>query len=761
MGILWPVFFSALPEGDLWWMVPSVADAVSQRSPVEVVRFLLSPAPLSLGQPILKIYLFLGTVLGGFSTGRMVLVSLLFHAANALLLAGVSRQLGSSRMAAAFSALIYLTLFAHFHAYLWPTAFQHLFAVPTVLGMLSLYLKAEAQIQRGDPRSRWTIAGMFLLGAVSSLQRSAVILTCVLLLTHILVCSEHPRDRWLRYRRWVPLFLLFSIYPCISLATVGDVIINYAIVRIPLPVLVRVSFLMATAAMGWALLGWFIRKWAQGVRIQKKAWALGLVGMGALWLLLSLRDRRQILLPYNALVPWNTLFVSFLEPLRVVLEMDSTKAHQLIPPQVSLLSLLGSLSLAGIFIRSFVAKNRALVLWLVWYALTLVHLLHQYSSFPVVLPSRYAVYLSPVFSVLFGTVAAQGLWLFFKRVPLTPFRQQAVLAGVLALLCVPNLWAIRLGMFRGKMVNTLFVYEDLRAAQLIKEDLLQRASWMPRGVLCVSNVVPMPFQELDHSGPDPLRYDNFRWMVAEVFQESAPREVRVNPSLNPLPRETRYLLQEDRILDAQGRPIDPFTQQFEQGLSSLVQNRPQEAVEWFDRAIETRPFLLRYLLGPQPLVDIRWITRGLEMREWIGQIFRHWAWRGAPFSKTEVTFSLLHKELSDGILAFFFSSYLKNRLGDSAGSRETFRQIWLLERNPEALCAWIGSHPVVRADPAMGRFLQNFHDPEAFGDPLPWRKDDFGFGRFLVRFFFHWDISSGWDRSRGTLVMVPAPRSKA
>jgi hypothetical protein len=44
-------------------------------------------------------------------------------------------------------------------------------------------------------------------------------------------------------------------------------------------------------------------------------------------------------------------------------------------------------------------------------------------------------------------------------------------------------------------------------------------------------------------------------------------------------------------------------------------------------------------------------------------------------------------------------------------------------------------------------FLETLKDPAAFGDPLPWQKDDYGFGRFIVRLISGLDIRSHYDRT--------------
>jgi len=748
---------SSLFENDLWWMVPMVSHHVEGRSLWEILHFLLSPAPKVLGQPILKLYLFLWSSWVGLYTLHLILISIGFHFANAWLLYRVNQQLGLNPTASLFSALVYLTLFAHFHAILWPTAVQHTIAVFTILSVLSLYLKTEGQVHTNPHGYRRALFLTFAMGILASLQRSALIAP-VLILTHILVGSKDSLERQARYDRWLPLFLAFSIYPVISLALVGDVIINDAFVKAPLPAFMKMILLFGGVWVFLLLIRRSLRVSFQGPYLRKGVLALGGVTLLVLFGFLCLRDHRQLLLPYNALVPLNAILVSFLEPIRTALLIDSTEAYHLIPPQVSFYSLCLSMFLIGAFIFAFVRRNRSLILWLVWYALSLVHLLHQYSSFPLVTPSRYFIYLSPVFAVLLGSVLVGGGAFLFKRIRASPLLEQALLAGLLIGLCVPNLMAIRLEMFRGKLANTFFLYDDIRTAHLIKNDLQRSAADLHRispSRVCVNNVVQMPFRDLgkEFLCVDPSQYDDFRAVVSEVFHDKSMRQIRVNEPALDREGTLVYILQGGRITDAQGRAIEAFDQLFEEGVFQMRVGHPRQALDLFGQAIETRPFLIRYVLSSYRLEDLRWVTHGLEMREWVQRIGEGYnSWSGTPVSKEEHILSIIHQELSDYILCFFFTSYLKHQLGDLKGSREALSNIWFLERNPQALISWISPLPYVKANPSLGAFVKNLKDSEIFHDPIPWRKEDYGFGRFLVRFLFHRDIRSGWDRSRVTLT---------
>lgn len=760
LWIVGPVIFSAVPETDLWWMIPTVSHETEGKSLGQSLRFLLGPFPLGFGQPILKLYLLLATSSHGLCIRHLILLSVLFHFGNALLLTRVSRQFGLSRDIAFFSGFMYLTIFPHFHAVLWPTAFQHVLAVFTILLVLHLYLRTEEKFQSGASESGGRIFwAAIMAGLLASLQRSAAILVSVLLLAHILICSRTPLERQAKYDRWLPLFVVFSFYPSLSLAFVGDVIVHQAIAQWSLSPWARFFFLFGAVLASLSLIRFLVyRPMTRPVR--RFGIFLLFLGAAALFGSLCLHDKRHLLLPYNVLVPFATTLASYLDPLPTALLIDSTEAFHFIPPQVSFYVLCVSLFLMGMFGAVFVTRHRSLLLLGIWYSIGLVHLLHQYSSFPVFTPSRYFIYITPVFSIVFCAVLVSLGARLLRGTRLVPIFQQRFLFAFLVGLGISNLLAVRLEMHRGRLSNTFLMYEDIRAASLIRGDLVDKANRSGSAVmgpLSVSNVVPMPFKELldgVFSDVDPARYQNFRLTVNEIFGHRLRPEIRINEPPNNLWSHHGYILNSDRIVDSKGRSIDPFTEFFDEGIAQMKRNRTGEALRLFERAIETKPFLLRYLLTTGRLEDIRWMSNGLDMREWIRRIGeKYFLWGEAPIPKFEHTLSTMHQELSDYILCFVFVSYLKHQQGDFDGSRYALGRIWFLERNPQALVSWITSVPIVREDPGLSAFVQGLKDPWSFCDPIPWRKDDYGFGRFMVRLLFRWDIPSRWSTNPlGTVI---------
>ena len=746
LGLLSQSILSALPEQDLWWMLPTLSHYLDGKPLVEALGFLVSPTPAVLGQPVLKIYLSLISWLGLF-TRDLIVVAIGVHAGNAALLYWLTQHLGLPRRVGVCSALVYFTSFAHFHAYLWPTAAQHVFAVFAVLLTLNLYLGAEQRIGRRVPCTWWLVA-MWAVAFAASSQQGSVLLAPALILTHILVCSNGRQERIVKLDRWLPYFVACLVYPAIAFTFVGHPKFM-ALAEFPVPASVK-ALILFLGGVGCLLV---VRRL---LRMPTPSWhgrnilPILILSVSAVGLVIfAIIDRRQVLLPYNALVPFITTMTSFLEPIQAALVTDSTEPYHYIAPQISVFNAVLSLLLIGVFVAVFAIKKKPMIIVFVWYMLSVPYLL-RYPGFPVRIPSRYFIYLSPVFAIVFCAALVHGYGALVRNTRLKPLSRDIILAGLLLTLCIPNLLAIRLEIFRGKLANTYLIYDDIRTAFLIREDLRQAQNvHREPGAIYVKNVSEMPLLGfLDSLPVDPAKHETFRDIVGEVFRDRGMRAIRVNevaPSNGD--GQMVYVVSDHRIQNTHGVNIELFGRLFEEAVTLMTQNRHQQAMELFKRAIQERPFLLRYVLSGYRLDDVRWITAGFDMRQWVNRIGAQYAsWSDKPFPKGEHILTVMNRELSDYVLSIFYLSYLEYRFGHTTEAQWRLSQIQFLERDVDALAMWISKVPVVDADPAMVAFLHGLKNPAYFRDPLPWRVDDYGFPKFLMRLLFNWDIQSIWDR---------------
>jgi len=313
-----------------------------------------------------------------------------------------------------------------------------------------------------------------------------------------------------------------------------------------------------------------------------------------------------------------------------------------------------------------------------------------------------------------------------------------------------NLVAVRLVSWRGKLVNTYYVYEDLRIARLVGEDLRGVKRGLSPLTVVVDQVQPMPFQgigETDYPYADPGRYDNLRIAMSETVGSRLVGWIHVNEAGGDSSTSRRYVVRQSHLFDREGQRADAFGRLMEEGVSQMVTGQGNRAIGFFERAVQARPFLLNYCLSPGlRLEDIRWLTGGQEFREWLRKVHARWRTKTEKFESTR---SVMEQELSEYALCLFYLSYLEAQEGREERSRYWLSQIYYLEQDPERLISWISQVPVVKANEEMGRFVGCFRDGAIFDTPLPWRKDDYGFERFLARLLLQWDVLSKWDVRAG------------
>ncbi|GEM_PF-3033504 len=640
---------SARPETDLWWMRPLMEAAVQGRSGWALFAFLFSPAPFLLGQPLLKLHLWLNTSSVGLSIPALLALSMAIHALNAVGVYGLSRRLGFSGRVGAIAGVVYLTMFAHFHAYLWPTAVQHLIAVGTILLLLNLYLSAEQRIREGkNPRA--LIMATLAIMALASLQRSAL-LGPLLMLVHTLWGSDSSGQRKDSFGRWLPGWILCGIYPSFALAAVGDPRLTRLFSQWPLFMPVK-ALLLWGAGVGLLFL---IRR-VELARFRRLA-LLGLVGGVVLW---ALRDKRQWLFLYNAAVPFSSILTSFLEPLRTALLIPSTEPYHIIPPQVSAWTLATAAALILAFAGVAPERRKTFLLFGVWYGVGLLYFLQPYSSCPVRIPSRYFIYLSPMLAIMFSSVLCGAGDRLARRTRVRPVVREAAVLALVAALCIPNLVAIRLEMFRGRLANTYLLYGDLRRP------------------------------------------------------------------------ETE----------------DPFDSSLREAQQAWDRGDLREAERRFREAVEVRPFLLRYTLSPYRLEDARWLTGGMDFRQWAsktGGLYRSWGSELPEWApRFQETDARIHRELSDYLYCLLALSYLEYQNGNGAESERWRSRMGLLEQDGWRLSRWIREDARVKSNSGLQEFARRLDDPMFFPDPLPWRKDDYGFGLFMTRFLTQWTGGISW-----------------
>lgn len=754
VGTLWEGVQGAVPETDLWWMIPVLSYYLSQTPLAGLPAFLISPTPRYFEAPILKSYLWgMGEFLH-LPFRCMIFGMIALHFVNAALVAWVGRLLGLSRRASLLAGFVYLTLFIHSQAFLWVPAFQHLFSVTTLLAVMGLFLKSEERLAQGRNAGGWYFCacGAALL---ASLQNAAMI-GLALVGCHILFCAPNGGVAMARYRRWLPLWAACMIYPILSISFLGLDVLLKAVAMVPLSPWVKAAGLALIGSSALLGMGALIPVLYGSAR-QRRSARLALMGGAAfLWVGLMLRDKRQILFAYNALIPLSTLLGSFWDPFRTAMGMPSVESYHYVPPYVSGFSLISVVLLAAAFFRLFVRKQKALALLFVWYGLCLIYLLlhhHAASSMPIQLPARYFIYLTPIFSMIVAALACEAAnrWRQSGSGKKRGMRT-GVLWGFLLLLGVPNLLAIRVAMFRGRLTNSYLIYDDLRLARLVRDDWARsgrEASTKPVD-LYIQNVVPTLFPKIKWSRPvdyTRIGHENFRMLLREELRGLSIERVHLNEQPPAGSQAKTYRVEAGRILDERGRSIEPFSQMLGEANARMREGNEQDALDLYKKAVLERPFLLNYVLARHlRLADLFWVTGGRDFRDFFAYIRgRNQIWGVAPVEKAQRTSDVIQKELSNYALCLFCVASLEYQAGHLQESRFWLSQVGFLENDPEILAGWLEQIPEIRSSAALQGFLEKIRDPFFFREPLIGKKEDYAFGRFLVRLLLHRDIRSKWD----------------
>lgn len=734
---------SVLFENDLWWMIPSFEVYTEGRSLLEQFLFLVNPAPIRLGQGALKMMLWLHQqVLGGNLT-RLVWLSVGIHFLNAGLVFALGKAMGWRRRDSGLSALVYLAFFPQFHAYLWPVASQHLIASTTLLGLLTLYWMAERSVQTGPPawQRRWRMAA-FAVGLLGSLQRS-VLLAPGLIGLHILFRREGRVQRW---DRWLPLFALFLPYPLWSLTVVGDDRLTTFFAQLPFSPSVR--FLLFFIPGVFLLLlsrrlmrGMESKRFSRGVR-----WvAMAAVLSGAATLICL--DRRQLFLGYNGLVPLWTCLGAFLQPVQAALRMNGVEPFCGIPPQISPLLIGMSAILLIATVRSPEPHRASFQFLGLWYLLLIPYLIFHYGSYPMEIPSRYFIYLGPPFALWFVAAASRVLgglsnrWSGNRR-----FFTRLAGVGILGL-CLSNVVAIRLGSWRNRLVNNFFLYSEIRVTEGIRADL--KNSGNRTALVRISGVQPMPYDDPGWAfvPADRHRYQAFqalwKWKNGQKGLSTTTASIVAESSA-----EADYRVVFGILLRKEGEPVEEFEQLYSEALRCFERREDEKARRLFEAAVRERPFLLRFLLGvpENRLSDLRWVTGGLPLGRWVHRISDQLDSPEKEISNIRLARETVSGELDRTVLSLFLISYLEDRRGDFPGARRWVSQIRWFEEDPEILKEMLHHAIPKQRWVEMEPFLERAFQPDFFGDPLPWRYDDYGFGRFLIRWVFGKDVHSSWDQ---------------
>lgn len=733
---VWYFVSNSVFEQDLLWFVPTVLREVKALPPGRLLLYLLRPWPAWFEVASLKIYVFSALSLFGPMAKYLIYTSILVHFMNSALLYKLGRQFGFSYRAAFLACVMYLSYFAHFHAYMWPMAFQHLLVIFFILLGLNLYCKVETIASGSGDYRRWFIAA-FAVNCLASLCRISILALPLVMFTDILISSKSDKDRVIRFDRWLPVFMIYLAYALFT-AVVGDTRVQ-ALMR-PFSFLsgiycwsaaVKYAVVLSLCLLvlfGLRKLLWLYQQKYVKIMFRRLFIAAAVFCFIALFIG---GGAKRLLMPYNIFAPFVGGLASFLDPLNNALSMNSTRPYFFIPLQITVFYIFFSVVIIAIFTKNIALKNkRSLMLA----GLYLANIVYLYLRNPM--PSRYFIYITPVISLLFC-----GAYHFVFNFITARVKNRIVAKEIIAVvcfigLCIPNIIAVKAAIFAGRLANGFDTYDYVRASSIINERMTaQKEAGMfnNRGVV-IKNIKPVVFSpQKDFTADDPHN-DNARF-VASAILKIRPYDVLINDETGALISPPVFTIANGyTIKDERGYDADKFSSLYETAMEQLSGGRYGAAETTLLEAVSIEPFLLRHILCGLPLEDLPWLTRGKDARDWVNDISARYAVTGSreESGRNKYITAIMDREIEEYVKCLFFLAFLKDKDGDPGQARFWFSQIRFLENDYRDVRLILSHDPSFSSAGAPRLFFDRLNNTVLFV-PEENYSDRYKFERFLFR----------------------------
>lgn len=728
LAILYQPIQGVLHEQDLWWMVPLMTSITHAHPFLENMRiFFFDPYLTLQGDTWMNTYLYVILSTVGFQAKYFIFVSLVFHFLCAFLLYSILRKLTLDFRIAFFSALLYLTAFIHFCDYIWPMASHHLFVVFFSLSVIYLYFATNERI---DNNRKWrhifwaTICVNFL----ASFCQITIMLLPAGILAHILIASKDEEDRLKKYDIWMPLFITYLGYPLLRFVYVGYVHLQTFFLNglyLSNNLVLFILFFLSGIGALFILRG--ILKLTctyRPDRILQKFFILAIISYTAIFLAACCRYNLvigphkvalyKLLSPYNFIYPICVIFSSFMAPIKTALSIDPAVAYHMISFGTNIIGNLAASLFVIIFIVKYFPKYKALIVFAVFYIVAL-----RYMRIDTVrVPSRHFIYIMPLFSIIFCSSFIYLYDLIANKIKFNKNAREIVLVLIFIGLFIPNILAIKLEIFRGRMVNTFLVYDYIRTTNIVKDDIRSRGTGksIKASDIFIDGIRPMPFNVDEYWYPaadDPLRFSAFHYLFAQIFNDKSMLDVNVNESAGTA-GGLIYKIKDPGIYDSKGSNIDKFSSSFNEAINELKSGNNEKASALFKKAIKTRPFLLNYILARHELKDLRQITGGSDLKTWIDNITDYYTNDKAVcnnerfhVAKIKYVLSVIKNESDTYIECLFYEAYLEYLSGNLKESNALLSQIGILQSDYNKLISLLDKESPVRLDRKMHDFLQN------------------------------------------------------
>lgn len=444
-------------EDDLVWFFPVIDHLLDGKNSVLVLLKSFHLPEVTLFDAL---YFTFSKFIFGYNFFLYPIPSYLVHLANGLIIYQILyRAFNCSLFTSCIASLIYLTFYGHYHAYLWPMAMHHALGVFWILLFIYEYVQVlnreviETQYQGRKSGLDFRLYGLAFL---ASFMRLSILIIPLIIGTHIGLMSRSRSDFYSKIKRWFPVFVLISWYQILILviAKHGDVLSGF----------LNIESLILLAGLT-IVLGLLFRKNLQSVYY--------------CWLIIPLVF---ILCLYLWLFPQNTLIPSNVALRWQVMPLPAGAG-------MWFFLIIISWGIMYAFIRHAVSRHKGFGIFIIWYILLFPYLVSRLSE----MPSRYLVYVSPVFAVVlavfFGEILANRLEGFYKK------NFQVLIGCVLIWGAIVNIQAIHERSVRSFAADYHWKYDDIMIAQYIKHDLMDRGIASDKSILCLQGVHRLRYLE--------------------------------------------------------------------------------------------------------------------------------------------------------------------------------------------------------------------------------------------------------------------------
>lgn len=725
---------AAFHEQDLWWMMPLMSSITEGHSFLENIKlFLFNPYPTLQGDPWMNTYLSSVIAIFGVIPKYFIFVSIVFHFLCAILLYAILRKLDFDYRIAFFSALVYLTTFVNFCYYIWPMAFHHLFVLFISLLVMYFYFDTNKRADSGD---NWKISFWItiFLNFLASFSQITILLLPIGILAHILIASKDGEERLKKYNRWLPIFIIYLGYPVIRFVYFGyqhlERFFHIGIGAHPVTNAVLFPAILFVG-IGFLFLFGGILQLLRGYKLDRIFKILCITSLGLYLLILVAAFIRhdlvlgphkaklyELLSPYSFIYPFCVTFMNFIAPIKAALSINSTVPYNMIPLQSNIAGDLLSLLLIIVFIKKYFLRYKGLVIIAIFYIAALRYMRVDTAN----LPSRHFVYVVPFFSIIFCSSFIYLYDLISNKISFNKKAREIILALIFIGLCVPNVFAIKLEMFRGRMANTFLIYDYIKISNLVKDDILaNEEDWRVKARdIYIKGIRPMPFNVDEYwypSADSHLRFDSFRYVFTQVYNNRPAVNLIINKTANAK-GEFEYAVKDLNIYNSTGLNIDKFDFYFDKAVKELRLGNNKKAFTLFKEAINIRPFLLNYVLsGGYELKDLGRIMGRKDLKSWVGDIINYYTVDSRTMcfksemyhaAKRKYVSSIIEKEMNEYIECLFYAAYLEYIFGNTKESNALLSEIAFIESDRNAVVFLLSKASLIRSSDSINGFITKY-----------------------------------------------------